>query len=286
MTMDDQFLHRLRREPPADFAIRLKWQLDRPLPTPRFKSRLILALAICGTAFALVSPPGHRVLGDWFATTTSRPQTAPAEISSPAPSTAVSARASRVPSPPGARQPRYVPAVPSLPAPQLAPVPAAAELEASTTDTQSSARPAFVPVPIVAGSLLQPPEMQAAVAVSLRQGLFLNLGFVTQPLSSMLQHGAPLDFGVIRTSATRLQTLSSLIPEVVRQDTRPFVLNTRARDSIWAVPKEFESKADELISAADSLATAAATDDDVAALSAIGRIEAACNACHDGYRRK
>ena len=128
--------------------------------------------------------------------------------------------------------------------------------------------------------------VQAANAVSLRQGLFLNLDFVVQPLGSMLRRSTPLDFKVVRNDATRLGTLSSLIPEVFRADTSPFGLNTRALDRIWTDTRDFEAKADELTLDADSLATAAATEDDVATLRAIGRIEAACNACHETYRRK
>ncbi len=68
--MDDQFLHRLRREPPASFAARLKWQLDRPARLPRSRARLLLLFAIFGTAiaFALVSAPARRVIGELFDT--------------------------------------------------------------------------------------------------------------------------------------------------------------------------------------------------------------------------
>jgi cytochrome c556 len=283
--MDDQFLHRLRREPPTNFAMRLKWQLDRPVPARRFRPRLLLLLALCGTAFALVSPPGRRALHEWFATTTSPPQAAPPQISSAPPSAAASTAASRRPSAADAGPPRYVAVVPSFPAPQSATVPAANEPQAGTTDTPAPARSAFAPVPIVAGSLLQPPATQALSAVLLRQGLFKTLGFVLAPLASM-QRNTPLDMGVVRTSATRLATLSALIPEVFAQDTRPFELDTRALDSIWANGRDFESKADDLTLAADALAEAAASDDDDAARRAIGRIGVACTACHDVYRRK
>jgi cytochrome c556 len=283
--MDDHFLRRLRREPPADFAVRLKWQLDRPVPARRFRPRLILLLAICGTACALVSPPGRRALGDWFATTTSPPQAVAPEISAPESPAAAAADASRGPSAAAARQPRFGSAALSFAAPQSAPVPAVAELQADTIDAQSSAPPAFAPVPIVAGSLLQPPEMQAALAVSLRQGLFKTLGFVLVPLASM-QRDTSFDMGVVRTSATRLTTLSSLIPEVFRADTRPFESNTRALDSIWANPQDFASKAYDLTLAANALTEAAASDDVNAARRAIGRVGVACTACHDVFRRK
>ncbi|MGC1456775.1 MAG: cytochrome c [Steroidobacteraceae bacterium] len=282
--MDDQFLHQLRREPPANFAIRLKSQLDRPVPVRRFRSRLILGLAIFGTAFALVSPPARRALGDWFATT-SHPQLAPAENPFPrAPSAAAPAGTSRGRiSPRPAGLPHYASTEPSIPAPPAA-VPAAAPVQNISDEVQLPAR-ALAPV-IIAGSPQQTPEMQAAQAVSLRQGLFLNLGFVTGPLISMLQRGTPLDFKVARIGATRLATLSALIPEVFLKDTRPFVSHTRALDVIWTDYPDFESKADELTLAAEVLGSAAKSEDDDATRKAIANVAAACTACHDVFRMK
>ena len=282
MTMDDQFLHRLRRDPPAGFATRLKWQLDRPVPARRFSSRLILGLVICGTAFALISAPGRHALSDWLATSTTPPQSASPAIShTGTPSAAGSAVVSRgAASPPPAGRPRNLSAVPSVPEP----VSASASVPTDADDAHQAAATRFAPVAIVPGAL-QTAEMQAAQAVTLRQGLFRTLGFVMGPLG-LMQRGAPVDQGVVRTSATRLQTLSSLIPEVFRQDTRPFAVNTRAEDGIWANYPDFQSKADDLTLAADALAAAAATSDDIAVHRAIGRIEVACTACHDLYRRK
>jgi cytochrome c556 len=285
--MDDEFLHRLRREPPAAFATRLKWQLDRPVPARRSRSRLILGLAICGTAFALVSPPGRRALGEWFATTTGPVPNGAPDISIPAtPSATGSVAVSPAPiGRPRAGPPREASSVSSIPAPQAAPTEGPAPLEAARNEAQPAAAVSFTPTAII-GSPSQTPQMQAANAVSLRRGLFLNLDFVVQPLDPILRRSTPLDFKVVRSGATRLATLSPLIPEVFRADTTPFELNTRAQDRIWIDTKDFEAKAVELTLAADSLATAAATDDEVATLRAIGRIEAACNACHEIYRRK
>jgi cytochrome c556 len=283
MTMDDQFLHRLRREPPAKFAIRLKGQLDRPIPTRRSPTRLILLLAICGTAFALVSPPGRRALGDWFTTAPGPPQPARPEIASAPPPAA--GATSRGPSAPSGDRPRQVATLPASPAPLSATVPAADAPQTATLDPQATPRSTFAPVPVVAGSLLQPPEVQAVAAALTRQGLFRTLSFVWGPLTSM-QRNIPLDMGVVRTSAIRLATLSALIPEVFSKDTRPFAVDTRAADSIWSEPQDFAAKADALTLAADALATAAATDDDVDALRAIARIQAACNACHAVYLRR
>ncbi len=280
--MDDQFLHRLRRDPPAGFATRLKWQLDRPVPARRFSSRLILGLVICGTAFALISAPGRRALSDWLATSTTPPQSAPPVVShtgtAPAAGSALESRGAAGPPPVG--PPRNVSAVPSVPEQ----VSASASVPADADDAHPAGTTRFAPVAIVPGAL-QTAEMQAAQAVTLRQGLFRTLGFVMAPLG-LMQRGAPVDLGVVRTSAARLQTLSSLIPEVFRQDTRPFAVTTRAAEGIWTDFPDFQSKADDLALASAAVAAAAATSDDIAVHRAIGRIEEACTACHDVYRSK
>ena len=280
--MDDQFLHRLRRDPPAGFATRLKWQLDRPVPARRFNSWLILGLVICGTAFALISAPGRHALGVWFATSSSRPQAVPPTASHagapPAASAAVVSLGAV--SPPRAGQPRNLSAVPSIPDTESA----SASVPTDADDAHPPATTRFAPVAIVPGAL-QTAQMQAAQALTLRQGLFRTLGFVMVPLG-LMQRGAPVDMGVVRSSATRLQTLSSLIPEVFRQDTRTFAVKTRAEDGIWTNFPDFQAKADDLALAADALAAAAATDDNVAARRAIGDIEGACSGCHDVYRDK
>jgi phosphate transport system substrate-binding protein len=61
MDMNDEFLYRLRKPPPADFATRLKKRLDRQDPASETRKRplnvyAILALLVGGTAFAFASP--------------------------------------------------------------------------------------------------------------------------------------------------------------------------------------------------------------------------------------
>ena len=285
--MDDQFLHRLRREPPAAFAARLKWQLDRPLPARRWRSRLILGLAICGTAFALVSPPGRRAVSGWFASiTASGPPPASSEAS--VPSTSSIARSADVSNGPS-RLPRGAPehggpVLIAPPAPASATADVAAQPDIRRNDAQATAVTPFTPAAIVAAPP-QTPEMQAAAAVALRRGLFMNLGFVMGPLGPMVQRGNSMDFKVARTGAIRLQTLAAMIPEVFQKDTRPYEVNSHAQERIWEDPKEFAGQTDRLIAAADSLATAAETGDDVAAVRSIGLIGAACRSCHEAFRK-
>ncbi len=69
--MDDEFLHRLRREPPTDFATRLKSQLDRAAPTRPRRAKWITGFALFGAAFALVAAPSRHILQELFERATS-----------------------------------------------------------------------------------------------------------------------------------------------------------------------------------------------------------------------
>jgi cytochrome c556 len=293
MNMDDDFLHRLRRNPPAGFASRLKWQLDRPAPTRPSRARMLLVFAIFGTAFALVSPPARRALGNLFDQAPGNPQAPPqrSELPQPPPSPVPGVfRATEGPR--SSQAPRYGAPIPHVAAPQAdtAPVPLEGPVDAqpASPDVATVAAPAvranFVISPIT-NSGPQTPQQQAEAAVATRQGLFRVLGVVITPLSLMRQQHIPFNLEIAGVGANRLAELSSLIPEVFRKDTRPFVVNTAALDSIWMQPEDFELKAAELTLAAVALNRAVASRDDGAALKAIEGIQMACRGCHDVYRR-
>lgn len=282
--MDDQFLHRLRRDPPARFVIQLKWQLDRSTRGRTLRYRMILALALCGTAFALVSPPGRQVIRDWVAP--------PSQIAPPASSavtpgklppwggiTGVSpARNSQ--GNPGALTDSVPAALPApLPVPQ-----AAAEAPASEPgNAQPFVATVMVPVAIL-GSPQQTPQMMARNAIQVRQGLFLTMVAAMQPLYEMQEHRVPADFYAVRRSAERLAMLSSMIPELFRLDTRPFEVSTSAADLIWIHPVDFAQKADAMTRSAQMLARYAANADERELGRQIQMIQTACSSCHALYR--
>src|SRR6185437_2859898 len=54
--MDDEFLYRLRIDPPERFAVRLKARLDRRSNSARRVTGWSLLFVLCGTAFALTLP--------------------------------------------------------------------------------------------------------------------------------------------------------------------------------------------------------------------------------------
>jgi cytochrome c556 len=282
--MNDQFLHRLRREPRAEFATRLKWQLDRPVQTRPRAGRWILGLAIFGTAFALVSPPARQAIHGLFTGTvnnvptndTTRPES-PGVVSSSVTAAGKASPRSNV------RPVQFEPVPPLSRSPELASTPLAADSQA-VAKVNASVGDSVAPVLITGTVGGLTPQMQADRAVLLRQGLFRVMGWVMPRLNAAQHADAPVDMRVIAADAVRLQQLSSLIPEVFQQDTRALDTNTRALSIIWNEPADFGSKIDDLTSAADSLARAAAGNDKVATGKAISRIESACTACHRVYR--
>ncbi|HEY4342044.1 MAG TPA: cytochrome c [Steroidobacteraceae bacterium] len=279
MNMDDQFLQQLRRDPPAGFATRLKWQLDRPAPAPASRARLLLVFAIFfGTAFALVSPTARHALGALFDSDKAQPTATP-----PA---AVSGASGRIERPRALPPPRFGATPANSPKPQSLPAQAPADAPPLSPEAPAMAETSGRYNSVISTNVgPQSPQQGAAAAVETRKGLFRILGWVVAPLAAMRVEQIPLDMHRARTNADRLTELSSLIPEVFRANTQGFELNTRALDRIWAQPGEFESRQAALTLAATELDRAIADNDQAATLAAIGRVEMACNACHDGYRR-
>jgi cytochrome c556 len=271
MNMDDEFLQRLRRDPPAGFGARLKWQLDRPAPTRPSRGRVLLVLATFGTALALVSPPARRALGDLFA------QPPPPAAALPDP------QAVRPPGTPSARSgSALAPAAGQESPPAQGP----GDTQALTPDAPATAEASVRSNSVVGPAAALPiPLQQAIVAIDTRQALFRLLALVTQSLSSMRAGDTPVDLQTARKSTHRLQVLASIIPDVFRQDTRGFDVNSRAQDRIWTQQESFDSKAEELTVAADMLAEAIASHDEAGTLKAIGQVELACQACHDVFRK-
>jgi cytochrome c556 len=282
--MNDQFLHRLRREPRAEFATRLKWQLDRPVQTRPRAGRWLLGLAVFGTAFALISPPARQAIHGLFTNIvnkvptndTTRPES-PGVVSLSG--TAVGRASPRS----DVRPAQFEPAPPLSRSPVLAGTPLPADSQADAK-VNASVGDVVAPVPItgMVGGLT--PQMQADRAVLLRQGLFRVMGWVMLRLNAARHADAPVDMKAIAAEAVRLQQLSSLIPDLFQQDTRALDTNTRASSIIWNEPADFGSKIDDLTLAADSLARAAASNDEAATGKALSRIENACTACHRVYR--
>jgi cytochrome c556 len=128
------------------------------------------------------------------------------------------------------------------------------------------------------------PEQQAQQAVAVRQSIFKLLGWQIAPVGGMLQNRVPFDAAVVERHASRIAALGTMIPEAFAADTRGRQVRTEARDGIWTNRGDFESKAQNLVGAANALAKAAAGGDRAATLRAAGEMAGMCKACHDTYR--
>jgi cytochrome c556 len=129
------------------------------------------------------------------------------------------------------------------------------------------------------------PEEQAKEAILTRQGLFKLMNASFAPLAAMLRKKQPFDAAVAQKSATRIEQLSAMIPDVFQMDTRKVTgVKTTALEGIWASKTEFAAKANELNKAAAALSAAAKTGDQAATLKAAGAAGKACGSCHDDFR--
>jgi cytochrome c556 len=284
--MDDHFLHHLRRAPPAAFAVRLKWQLARPVPTRTSRARLLLLVfAIFGTAFALVSPQARRAFGDLFHNVTGTAHTVTAE------SGAGAVPRGPISTPGGIDGPRGAPLRRFAAAARVSS--GQGSLPAERPQSPQSVIPAAQPIDeafvgsrvVVASSSTSTPQLRGVeAAVLTRRGLFKVMSLVFAPLGSMRQGRTPVDMRIARINAYRLNRLSSMIPEVFQYDTSASDADTRALNIIWSQGEDFRSKAEALTLAADALDMAGATGDADTTLMAIGRIGKACEECHLVYR--
>jgi len=131
------------------------------------------------------------------------------------------------------------------------------------------------------------PEQQAEQAVLTRQGLLKVMGFYMAPLGGMLKNKVPFDAATAGKSATNIEALGAMIPDVFVFDTRKATnVKTKAQDGIWTNAADFKSKADDLVKAAAALVDASKSGDKGTTLKAAGAVGKACGACHDNYRNK
>jgi cytochrome c556 len=131
------------------------------------------------------------------------------------------------------------------------------------------------------------PEQQAEQAILTRQGLLKVMGFYMAPLGGMLKNKVPFDAAVAGKSATNIEALGAMIPDVFVFDTRKVTnVKTKAQDGIWTNAADFKSKADDLVKAATALVEASKSGDKGTTLKAAGAVGKACGACHDNYRNK
>ena len=128
---------------------------------------------------------------------------------------------------------------------------------------------------------------KAKAAIETRQGLFKIMGFYMGPVGGMLRNQVPFNAEQAQKSAERLASLGASITDLHAADTRAYKgTKSGALDGIWNSQADFKAKADDLVKAANELASAAKGGDKAATLKAAGAVGKACGSCHDAYRQK
>jgi cytochrome c556 len=131
------------------------------------------------------------------------------------------------------------------------------------------------------------PEARAKTAIETRQGLFKLIANQNGPIGGMQRNQVPFDAAVVARNAARIKVLAEMAPDLFALDTREFkTIKTAALDGIWNSQADFKTKADALVSAADTLATTAKAGDKDATLKAAANVGKACGSCHDSFRAK
>ncbi len=279
--MNDEFLYKLRRAPPSMFARQLKTKLDRASREARRTWRVGLFLFLCGSAFALISPNVRHTFVVYFrfqSSTGATPIPARKEPPPPRPP-AVADRSSGDVNAPSGDRPTGVLRNDTFAGTVAQTMPAD-----STVATPAPSMSPSTSLSAAIGSATPTPEQLALEEVATRQGLFKVMGWTMAPLTAMLKNEQPFDAAKAEKDARRIAQLSVLIGDVFRADTRAFRIPTQARTDIWPNLPDFDRKADDLTTVANSAATAAQAGDRVVALRVISAIGTACEGCHDRYR--
>jgi len=289
----DDFIYRLRPQPPPEFAARLKAKLDRQAPEPAALRwvgwPLILGIFIGGLTFAAVAylmphlrtgaggpspPPVVTTLG-------ARPM-APVTATPPQPEDSGDQFESAAPAA-TPRQSGSVSAAPAAGEGKAATSPAEAIVSSSESGSGAADEgPGRALVYDASGS--SSPQEIARQAVENRQGLFRVLGWATVKPLGVLTRLQPFDANELAKYAVRIEQLAPMIKDVYRLDTRYTGVASESLDAIWDHRVEFDAMADSVRAAAADVVVAARTGDREASLKAYKRLAESCAQCHDKFR--
>jgi cytochrome c556 len=287
----DDFIYRLRPQPPPEFAVTLKAKLDRQATARRSRTwiswPLILGILIGGVTFAaaaLLIP--HLRLSDRGtrspdrATFSARSMSAPltaAPYSKDRPST--SSGGEQLPGAPhdntgstdvGGRRTTFATASSDEPI-------TLGESGFDATDGLPRSS-----ISDETGSLSA--QELARRAVDTRQGLFRVLGWASARPVDMLRKRRPFDAEESLKYALRIEQLAPMIKDVYRFDTRSSGVESQSLDSVWDHRADFDAMVDGVRTAAANLAAAARTGELEPTMTAVVRLGQACAKCHYQYR--
>ncbi|QJR79726.1 cytochrome c [Alteromonas pelagimontana] len=127
-------------------------------------------------------------------------------------------------------------------------------------------------------------QKHAEAMVTYRQSLFQLLKSNMGPLGGMAKGALPYDTEVMKTNGMRLEQLAAMMSDYVQVDTRKFDVETEAKPVIWEKYSAFEDKIEGLKTASVNLQKVAGEGDESAYRAAIGKVGAACKACHDDFK--
>jgi cytochrome c556 len=321
--MNDEFLYRIRTEPPASFARALKDRLDH---TSRHRAKFAsfgFGLFLFGTAFAMMSPALRERVAAWFAADADRREVAQL-VAAPMPEHM-----------PPALPPETLAAAPSAPSPDAPPVdgefppdrvraedvPASrgttpdlerptpeqraarlmelfeevekhlgAEATESLTSSPGASDPSYEELQsspsefIVTGPLLAEPGT-AAHAFQQRRALFAVMAWTAEPVHALLKKQSRFgDPQKHEVSGKRLEQLARMIPDAFAYDSRKSDVPTRTLDRVWEDPALFARRVQEMQLAGRLLANAAAQGHEMGVRQAAYRVAFACMRCHEDFR--
>ncbi len=131
----------------------------------------------------------------------------------------------------------------------------------------------------------QSAEERAQAVADTRQGLLKVVVSYFGPIVAMAREQIPYDGDVVKNNAEKIAALLPMIPDVFRNDTSSYELDTEALPDIWQNMDDFTDKTNNATQAAQALAAATA-EGQGAAMQAFGALGGACKACHDNYRQQ
>jgi cytochrome c556 len=287
--MNDDFLYRLRTEPPSHFAESLKARLDR-LPRQRaYIVRIGFGTLLFGTALAIVfsffeqpSPADNRAPQLQVRANEPSDETETFDkIDVTGLNDAISSELEPVPELFERNELKNTPHTTDSDVADVADdAPTAAEPadfpQSASTHTQSEF--------IVTGPLMYEAGTPSG-AVLIRMSLFKVIHWSFKPVDDMLRDKRTFDAEVAALSARRLEQLAPMITDVFAQDTRASNVESRSRDDIWARQADFRLITDQLTRAAGELRMAIQSNDRRATLRAAARVGMTCIACHDAFAK-
>jgi len=290
--MNDEFLYRLRVDPPLEFAVGLKGRLDAQSRVGlKRASRWGIPLLIFGAAFALALPDVRDGIVRMISGTDASTEVTHAGSRAVEPLTEAIVTVPRIAYLTEPNDTRGIARV-------SRPPPIVIQSRLTQDDGLTGRVGDLAQEPQEAQMLSGDPRADSAIpntntrideaqaALVLRRSLFTVMTRATMQLLTAAGNGRSFDPDAVETHARRIQELALMIPEAFTLDTRGVALETEARDNIWTEKAQFNADARKLGAAAAALIGSLRSGDASARSSAVGTLVQACVGCHSAYRNE